>query len=87
MQGVRAGRVNTLVTITTTITGVPHELLKQRDLSAVFIGDPSSGPQVGAALARARQCLTGLDADRQPIDALHPGLAGSLGSSARPADN
>jgi hypothetical protein len=86
---VRAGRVNTLVTIiTTTITaGVAHELLKERDPSAVFIGDPSSGPQVGAALALARRRLAGLDADLQAIDAPHLGLAGSLGSSARLADN
>jgi hypothetical protein len=115
---VRAGRVNTLVIFTITVAGLAHELQKERDLSAVFIGDPSSGPQnvivqrqlvdqvpvrhqagvgeanagryserVRAALARVRQRLAGLDADRQAIDAPLLGLAGSTGSSARQADN
>ena len=116
----RAGRVNTLVifTFTITVAGLAHELQKERDLSAVFIGDPSSGPQnvivqrqlvdqvpvryqagVGeanagryserarAALARVHQRLAGLDADWQAIDAPRLGLADSLGSSARLADN
>jgi Nitrate and nitrite sensing len=113
-----AGRVNTLVIFTITVAGLAHELQKERDLSAVFIGDPSSGPQnvivqrqlmdqvpvryqagvgeanagrysgrVRAALARVRQRLAGLDADRQAIDAPRLGLADSLGSSTRLADN
>jgi hypothetical protein len=40
-----------------------------------------------AALARVRQRLAGLDADRQAIDAPRLGLADSPGSSARLADN
>jgi hypothetical protein len=40
-----------------------------------------------AGLARFRQRLAGLDADRQAIDAPLLGLAGSTGSSARQADN
>jgi hypothetical protein len=114
----RTGGVNTLVIFTITVAGLAHELQKERNLSAVFIGDPSSGPQnvlmqrqlvdqvpvryqagvgeanagryserVRAALARVRQRLAGLDADRQAIDAPRLGLADSLGSSARLADN
>ena len=92
----RVGRVNSLVIFTITIAGLARELQKERDLSAVFIGDPSSGPQNvivqrqlvdQAALARVRQRLAGLDADRQAIDAPRLGLADSLGSSARLADN
>jgi hypothetical protein len=112
----RVGRVNSLVIFTITIAGLARELQKERDLSAVFIGEPSSGPQnvivqrqlvdqvryqakvgeanagryserVRAALARVRQRLAGLDADRQAIDAPRLGLADSLGSSARLADN
>jgi hypothetical protein len=92
--------VNTLVIFTITVitvAGLARELQKERDLSAVFIGDPSSGPQnvivqrqserVRAALARVRQRLAGLDADRQAIDAPRLGLGGSFGSSARLADN
>jgi hypothetical protein len=117
-EGLRAGRVNTLVIFTITVAGLAHELQKERDLSALFIGDPSSGPQnvivqrqlvdqvpvryqagvgeanagryserVRAALARVRQRLAGLDADRQAIDAPRLGLADSLGSSARLADD
>jgi hypothetical protein len=37
--------VNTLVIFAITVAGLAHELQKERDLSAVFIGDPSSGPQ------------------------------------------
>jgi hypothetical protein len=40
-----------------------------------------------AGLARVRQRLAGLDVDRQTIDAPRLGLADSLGSSARLADN
>jgi hypothetical protein len=123
-EGGRAGGGDILVifTITITVAGLARELQrelqKERDLSAVFIGDPSSGPQnvivqrqlvdqvpvryqagvgkanagryserVRAALARVRQRLAGLDADRQGIDAPRLGLADSLGSSSRLADN
>jgi hypothetical protein len=110
--------VNTLVIFTITVAGPAHELEKKRDLSAVFIGDPSSGHQnvivqrqlvdqvpvrhqagmgeanagryserVRAALARVRQRLPGLDADRQAIDAPRLGPSDSRGSSARLADN
>jgi hypothetical protein len=41
MEGVRAGRVNALVVFTITLAG----LAKERGLSAVYIGNPSSGPQ------------------------------------------
>jgi Nitrate and nitrite sensing len=109
---------NTLVIFTVTVAGLARGLQRERDLSAVFIGDPSSGPQgfivqrqlvdqvpvryqagvgeanagryserVRAALARVRQRLAGLDSDRQAIDAPRLGLADSLGSSARLADN
>jgi hypothetical protein len=61
-EGARAGG-NTLVTFTITVAGLAYEPQKERDLSAVFIGDPSSGPQNVI------------------------GLADSLGSSARLADN
>src|SRR6266545_2228321 len=44
-EGVRAGRVNTLVIFTITLAGLAHELQKERDLSAVYVGNPSSGPQ------------------------------------------
>jgi hypothetical protein len=44
-EGVRAGRVNTLVILTITLAGLANELQKERDLSAVYIGNPSSGPQ------------------------------------------
>jgi hypothetical protein len=82
----------TLVICTITVAGLAHELQKERDLPGVFIGDPSSGPQDvivqrQAVLARVRQRLAGLDADRQAIDAPRPGLADPLGSSARLADN
>jgi hypothetical protein len=113
-----AGGGNTLVIFTVTVAGLARGLQKERDLSAVFIGDPSSGPQgfivqrqlvdqvpvpyqagvgeanagryserVRAALARVRRRLAGLHADRQAIDAPRLGLADSLGSSARLADN
>jgi hypothetical protein len=71
---VRAGGVNTLVIFTITVAGLAHELPKERDLPAVFIGDPSSGPQ-------------NVIVQRQAIDAPRLGLADSLGSSARLADN
>jgi hypothetical protein len=119
-EGLRALGGNTLVifTVSVTVAGLARGLQKERDLSAVFIGDPSSGPQgvivqrqlvdqvpvryqagageanagryserVRAALARVRQRLAGLDSDRQAIDAARLGLADSLGSSARLADN
>jgi hypothetical protein len=38
-EGVRAGRVNTLVIFTITLAGLAHELQKQRDLSAVYLAD------------------------------------------------
>jgi hypothetical protein len=38
-EGVRAGRVNTLVTFTITLAGLAHELQKERDLSAVYLAD------------------------------------------------
>jgi hypothetical protein len=44
-EGVRAGRVNALVVLTLTLAGLANELQKQRGLSAVYIGNPSSGPQ------------------------------------------
>jgi hypothetical protein len=44
-EGVRAGRVNALAILTITVAGLAHELQKERDLSAVYIGNPSSGPQ------------------------------------------
>src|SRR6266542_4221792 len=44
-EGVRAGRVNTLVIFTITLAGLAHELQKERDMSAVYVGNPSSGPQ------------------------------------------
>jgi HAMP domain-containing protein len=37
--------VNTLVIFTITLAGLAHELQKERDLSAVYVGNPSSGPQ------------------------------------------
>jgi hypothetical protein len=78
---VRAGRVNTLVIFTITVAELAHELQKERDLSAVFIGDPSSGPQ---NVIVQRQRLAGLDADRQAaIDAPRLGLAEPPGSCAR----
>jgi hypothetical protein len=84
--------VNTLVIFTITVAGLARGLQKERDLPAVLIGDPSSGPQNvivqrQAVLARVRRRLAGLDADRQAIDAPRVGLADSLGSSARLADN
>ncbi len=47
-EGVRAGRVNSLVIFTIALAGLAHELQKERDLSAVYIGNPSSGPQAAA---------------------------------------
>jgi hypothetical protein len=38
-EGVRAGRVNTLVIFTITLAGLAHELQKERDLSAVYLAD------------------------------------------------
>jgi hypothetical protein len=40
-EGVRAGRVDTLVIFTITLAGLAHELLKERDLSAVSLADNS----------------------------------------------
>jgi hypothetical protein len=110
-EGVAGGGVNTLVIFT--VAGLSHELETERDLPAVFIGDPSSGPRnvivqrplvdqvpvryqaeagrsserVRAALARVRQRLAGLDADRQAVDTPRLGLTDSLCPSARLADN
>jgi HAMP domain-containing protein len=44
-ESVRAGRVNTLVIFTITLAGLAHELQKERDLSAVYIGNPGAGSQ------------------------------------------
>jgi hypothetical protein len=44
-EGGRAGRVNTLVIVTVTLGGLARELRKGRDPSAVYVGNPSSGPQ------------------------------------------
>jgi hypothetical protein len=33
------------VVFTTTVAGLANELQKERDLSAVYIGNPSSGPR------------------------------------------
>jgi hypothetical protein len=38
-EGVRAGRVNTLIIFTITLAGLAHELQKERDLSAVYLAD------------------------------------------------
>jgi hypothetical protein len=38
-EGVRAGRVNTLVIFTISLAGLAHELQKDRDLSAVYLAD------------------------------------------------
>jgi hypothetical protein len=38
-EGVRAGRVNTLVILTITVAGLAHELQKERDLSAARLAD------------------------------------------------
>jgi hypothetical protein len=38
-EGVRAGRVNTLVIFTITLAGLAHELQKERDLPAVCLAD------------------------------------------------
>jgi hypothetical protein len=38
-EGVRAGRVNTLVIFTITLAELAHELQKERDLSAVHLAD------------------------------------------------
>jgi hypothetical protein len=38
-EGVRAGRVNTLVIFTITVAGLAHELQKERDLSAARLAD------------------------------------------------
>jgi hypothetical protein len=38
-EGVRAGRVNTLVIFTITLAGLAHELQKERDLSAAHLAD------------------------------------------------
>jgi hypothetical protein len=65
------GRVNTLVIFTIT-AGLAHEPQKERDPRAVFIGDPSSGPQ--NVIVRA-------------IDTPRVGLADKLGSSTRLADS
>ncbi len=101
--------MNTLVTFTITLAGLAHELQKERDLSAVYVGNPGSGPQnvtvqrqlvdqvlvryrarldqanaggyserVRASLARVRERLAGLGAQRQAIDARRLGLADSL---------
>jgi hypothetical protein len=43
-EGVRAGRVNALVVFTIILAGLVNELQKVRGLSAVYIGNPSSGP-------------------------------------------
>lgn len=44
-EGGRVGRVNTLVIVTVTLAGLAHELRKDRDPSAVYVGNPSFGPQ------------------------------------------
>jgi hypothetical protein len=44
-KGVRAGRGHALVVFTVTLAGLANELQKERGLSAVYIGNPSSGPQ------------------------------------------
>jgi hypothetical protein len=44
-EGVRAGRVTALVVFTITLAGLANELQKERGLSAVYIGNPNSGPQ------------------------------------------
>jgi len=75
--------VNILVIFTITVAGLARELQKERDLSAVFIGDPSSSPQ---NVIVQRQVVDQAP-DRQAIDAPLLGLADSLGSSARLADN
>jgi len=75
--------VNILVIFTITVAGLARELQKERDLSAVFIGGPSSGPQ---NVIVQRQVVDQAP-DRQAIDAPLLGLADSLGSSARLADN
>jgi hypothetical protein len=38
-EGVRAGRVNTLVIVTITLAGLTNELQKERDLSAAHLAD------------------------------------------------
>jgi HAMP domain-containing protein/anti-sigma regulatory factor (Ser/Thr protein kinase) len=71
-ESVRAGRVNTLVTFTVTLAGLAHELQKERDLSAVYVSDRSSGPQsvvvqrqlVDQVLARYQARLAAIDARR-----------------------
>jgi hypothetical protein len=40
-EGVRAGRVNTLVILAITVAGLAHELQKERDLSAARLADNS----------------------------------------------
>jgi hypothetical protein len=44
-EGVRARRVNGLVVFTIALAGLANQLQKERGLSAVCIGNPSSGPQ------------------------------------------
>jgi hypothetical protein len=44
-EGVRAGRVNAMVVFTITLAGLANRLQKERGLSAVYIGNPSSGAQ------------------------------------------
>jgi hypothetical protein len=46
-EGGRAGRANTLVIVIVTVTlaGLARELRKERDPSAAYVGNPSSGPQ------------------------------------------
>jgi hypothetical protein len=45
-EGVRAGRVNALVAFTITLAGLANKLQQERGLSASYIGNPSSGPQL-----------------------------------------
>jgi hypothetical protein len=71
--------VNTLVISTITVAGLAHELRQERDPAAVFIGDPSSGPH---NVIVQRQLV-----GQVPVRSPRRGLAGSLGSSARLADD
>src|SRR5262245_15928264 len=82
-ESVRAGRVDALVTFTVTLAGLAHELQKERDLSAVYVSDPSSGPQnvavqrklVDQVLARYQAKLGAIDV-RRYSDRVRDALAG-----------
>jgi HAMP domain-containing protein len=52
-EGVRAGRVNTLVIFTITLAGLAHELQKERDLSAVYVGIVALAVILGLLLVMA----------------------------------